>query len=202
MNWIERMYELNGRDLYSQNGEGLYLEYLAWHLPIGNKVLVDIGAGDGFYLSSTKHLAQFGWQRNIRDRITGEDLTLDTIEKYISPMELLSIDIDGNDYWILDKILSHHQPPIVITEFNSAFDDARTIKYNPDHAWDGTDYFGFSFKAGEKLADKHGYKVIFQIANMNMIMVRTDLIKVSVPPVTYVNDSPFEKSNRTDWVHV
>jgi hypothetical protein len=202
MNWIERMYELKGKDLYSQNGEGLYLEYVWHHIGNGAKVLCDLGAGDGFYLSNTKHLSHAGWIRNIRDRIIGDDLTLQNLERYIKPMQLISIDIDGNDYWILDKILSGHKPLVIIAEFNPAFTDSRTIKYNPDHVWAGDDYYGFSFDAGVRIADKHGYKVIFQIADMNMIMVREDLIKVPIPPVTFKKSDYFKKSERTDWVFI
>ncbi len=203
MNWIERMYELKGKDLYSQNGEGLYLEYVAFHVGGSGKLLADIGAGDGFYLSNTKHLANFGWQRNTLDKITNTILTVENIDRYIKPIDLISIDIDGNDYWIIDRILSKAQPRIIIAEFNAAHTDSRTIKYNPDHVWAGDDYYGFSFDAGVKLAEKHGYKVIFQIADMNMIMVREDLIKgLSIPPVTFKQNNFFKQSNRPDWVFI
>lgn len=201
MNWIERMYELKGKDLYSQNGEGLYLEYVAFHIG-GGKLLADIGAGDGFYLSNTKHLGNLGWERNTLDKITNDILTIENIDRYIRPMDLISIDIDGNDYWIVDRILTRTQPRIIIAEFNAAFLDSRTIKYDPSFVWAGDEYFGFSFYAGVKLAEKHGYKVIFQIANMNMIMVREDLIKVSIPPVTFKQTTAFKPSNRTDWVMI
>lgn len=55
--------------------------------------------------------------------------------------------------------------------------------------------------AGEKLAELHGYKVIFQIADMNMIMVRADLIEgLEIPPVTYKQNDYFKLSDREDWI--
>lgn len=206
MNWIERMYELKGRDLYSQNGEGLYLEYVCFNVLGRNGTFVDIGGGDGFYLSNTKHLKNLGWSGFTLDKENGDCVTVENVMDELGFMrDIISIDIDGNDYWIIDKILKYDAlcPHVIIAEFNASYTDSRTIKYNPDHVWAGDDYYGFSFNAGVKLAEKHGYKVIFQIANMNMIMVREDLIKgLTIPPVTFKQTESFEKSNRTDWVFV
>jgi len=101
--------------------------------------------------------------------------------------------------------LSEHPftPFVIIAEFNPAFTDSRTIKYNPDHVWAGDDYYGFSFLAGVKLSEKHGYKVIFQIADMNMIMVREDLIEgLHIPEVRFQQNDFFNKSERTDWIMI
>lgn len=202
MNWIERMYELKGKDLYSQNSEGLYLEYVYHSVPYKyiRPSIYDIGCGDQFHLSNSRHLRHLGWiaiQRDIDDKITQDN----ALDKDFRPA-IISIDIDGNDYWILDKQLPFYQPLIVIAEFNAAFSDSRTIKYNPDHVWDGTDYYGFSFEAGKKLFEKHGYKVIFNVANMNMIAVREDLINVHIPTVTYEVTQFFEKSVDREWVMI
>lgn len=209
MNWIERMYEIKGKDPYSQNGEGIYLEYVAYSiardLPLTPKI-ADIGAGDGFHLSNSRYLHHIGWDRECFDKITGENINLGTVSAHLfphGPYHVISIDIDGNDYWILESILKkEYKEPIFIAEFNAAFSDSRTIKYNPDHVWDGTDYYGFSFEAGKKLFEKHGYKVIFNVANMNMIAVREDLIKVTIPTVTYQVTQFFEKSVDREWVMV
>lgn len=207
MNWIERMYEIKGKDLYSQNGEGLLLEYILMNftengITCSNR-FVDIGAGDKFVLSNVRHLVNFGYRGLFLERSLGDTVTTENILGYIDgiwPIDLLSVDIDGNDYWILEKVFSDYKPKIVIAEFNPAFTDSRTIAYNPNHEWDGTDYYGFSFEAGKKLAEKHGYEIIFNVANMNLIMVRKDLIgDLYVPPVTYEQVKFFKESNRTDW---
>ena len=203
MNWIERMYELKGKDLYSQNGEGIYLEYVYHCIPykFTRPSIYDIGCGDQFHLSNSRHLSlNCGWfalKRDIENKVTADN----ALDKDFHPA-VISIDIDGNDYWILDKQLPFYQPPIVIAEFNPAFSDSRTIKYNPNHVWDGTDYYGFSFEAGKKLFENHGYKVIFNVANMNMIAVRADLINVEIPPVTYQVTEFFEKSVDREWVMI
>jgi len=207
MNWIERMYELKGKDPYSQNGEGIYLEYISHHIGINEGFFFDIGSGDEFHLSNTRHLRNLGWKGVGADLINGYRVTTDNIRNIINIYliaPLLSIDIDGNDYWIIDAALQDgsFNPKVIIAEFNAAFSDSRTIKYNPDHVWDGTDYYGFSFEAGKKLFEKHGYKVIFNVANMNMIAVREDLIKVAIPTVTYEVTQFFEKSVDREWVFI
>lgn len=209
MNWIERMYELKGKDLYSQNGEGLYLEYIFEQIPITlNRegfLIADIGGGDGIYLSNSRHLYNLGWSIRVFDKEQGDLITKENVveslfnEKY----DCISIDIDGNDYWIIDEFLTSYSPSVILCEFNASYTDSRTIKYNPDHVWAGDSYYGFTFEAGVKLAEKHGYKVIFQIADMNMIMVRADLIEgLHIPPVTYKQSTFFELSKREDWVWI
>lgn len=204
MNWIERMYELKGRDLYSQNGEGLYLEYID-NMILQNKrpIMFDIGSGDGFTLSNSRHLRKHGYKVAYFEKENGFDVTLENLPFMADGPLIISIDIDGNDYWILDKLMERDLPCVVIAEFNASYTDSRTIAYNPTHEWAGDSYYGFTFDAGVKLAEKHGYKVIFQISDMNMIMVRKDLIEgLYVPPVTFKKSEYFKMSERTDWVFI
>lgn len=209
MNWIERLYQIKGKDLYSQNGEGLILEYMMKALL--NKInsdklrIVDIGGGDGFYLSNSRHLENIGWDVIVLDLEKDINVNVENC-LYLMPdngIDIISIDIDGNDFWILDRLLIQRRPNIIVAEFNAAYTDSRTIAYNPNHIWAGDSYYGFSFEAGKKLAQKHGYKVIFQLADMNLFMVRADLIDgVTFPEVTFKQNNFFKLSERTDWVTI
>lgn len=204
MNWIERLPEIKGKDLYSQNGEGLILEYID-NMILENQrhIMFDIGSGDGFILSNSRHIRKHGYKVAYFEKENGFNVTLENLPFMADGPVVVSIDIDGNDYWILDKLMERDLPCVVIAEFNPAFTDSRTIAYSPTHEWAGDDYYGFSFEAGEKLAEKHGYKVIWQIADMNMIMVRKDLIEgLYVPPVTFKQSNFFKKSERTDWIFI
>lgn len=209
MNWIERLYELKEKDPYSQNGEGIYLEYILSNLEIKDGLAIDIGGGDGFNLSNTRYLLHTFLIDKclIIDKENGHFITVDNaieLMDYPIHFDLLSIDIDGNDYWIIKEILEHQNPAVIIAEFNAAYGDSRTIKYNPNHVWQGDSYYGFSFHAGVKLAEANGYKVIFQNNDMNMYMVREDLIKVPIPPVTFKQSNYFKPSEHpdSDWVFV
>lgn len=203
MNWIERLPEIKGKDAYSQNGESIILEYIAERVGLRRPIMFDIGSGDGFILSNSKHFRLLGYKVAYFEKENGSAITLENCINSIDHPFIVSIDIDGYDYWILDKMLPHYKPEIVIAEFNAMYTDSRTIAYNPDHVWAGDSYYGFTFEAGKKLAENHGYKVIFQVADMNMIMVRADLIEgLHIPEVTYKQNDFFKLSNRTEWVFV
>lgn len=84
---------------------------------------------------------------------------------YRGRIGLLSIDIDGNDYWIWDKI-SVVDPVIVVMEYNSVFgpDRAVTVPYDPKfyrlNAHYSGLYFGCSLKALEIVARRKGYALV------------------------------------------
>lgn len=207
MNWIERLYHVRGQDAYSQNCEGILLEYIFHVIGEDTRTFIDIGGGDGFYLSNTRHLKNIGWAGMVLDRENSMEVDCQNIVSYIEAIfdnpDLISIDTDGNDYWLLQTILEHDfRPRVIIAEFNAMYTDSRTIAYNPKHVWEGDSYYGFTFEAGQKLAERFGYVVIGQVADMNMIMVRKDLVKVPIPSVTYKQNDFFHRSSRQDWIFV
>jgi len=92
---------------------------------------------------------------------------------------LLSIDIDGNDYWVWEKLTI--DPVIVIVEYNSVFGPARavTVPYDPKfqrtQAHFSNLYWGCSLKALSHLADKKGYALVgSNSAGNNAFFVRKD----------------------------
>ena len=109
---------------------------------------------------------------NINDIIAGAD--------YRGKIGLLSIDIDGNDYWIWDKI-SVIDPIIVVAEYNSLFGAKRavTVPYDPkfsrlDAHYSGL-YFGCSLKALEILGARKGYALVgSNLAGNNCFFVKRD----------------------------
>lgn len=81
--------------------------------------------------------------------------------------DFFSIDIDGNDYYILKELLELGlEPKVICVEYNSAYgpDKALTIVYNDDFQLDNTYqsqlYYGASIKAWINLLERHGYKFI------------------------------------------
>ena len=85
------------------------------------------------------------------------------LAKYSVPREfdLLSIDIDSNDYYVW-KALEGYSPRIVVIEYNASFPptESKTIKYDPNFVWDGTNYYGASLLALKKLGQSKGYILI------------------------------------------
>jgi hypothetical protein len=94
---------------------------------------------------------------------------------------LLSIDIDGNDYWVW-KAITCVNPQVVAIEYNAVFgpDRALTIPYDPaftrqaaHHSWL---YFGASLRALCRLAEVKGYAFVgCTSAGNNAYFVRRDL---------------------------
>jgi hypothetical protein len=100
---------------------------------------------------------------------------------------LLSIDIDGNDYWIWEAIDTVN-PVLVVIEYNSVFgrDHAVSIPYDPNfnrtRAHYSNLYWGCSLKALCGLAERKGYAFVgSNSAGNNAHFVRKD--KVGVIPV-------------------
>jgi hypothetical protein len=85
-----------------------------------------------------------------------------SVNRFAGKVGILSIDIDGNDYWIWECI-NVVEPDIVIVEYNSILgcDRAVTIPYDPtfnrSKAHYSNLYWGCSLKALYLLAKRKGY---------------------------------------------
>lgn len=118
---------------------------------------------------------------------------------------LLSIDIDGNDYWIWDS-LTVVSPRIVVCEYNSLWgaDQAVTTPYDPSfirtRAHYSNLYYGASIAALTQLAGKKGYSLVgSNKAGNNVFFVRNDLLadmKVVTPKDAWVQSQFREARNR------
>jgi hypothetical protein len=92
--------------------------------------------------------------------------------------DLLSIDIDRNDYWVWQAI-RHHSPRVVVIEYNSIFPPSVewVVDNEPELIWDGTSHFGASLKALENLGRNKGYSLVgCNLAGVNAFFVRSDLL--------------------------
>jgi len=93
---------------------------------------------------------------------------------------LLSIDIDGNDYWVWERI-SVVNPVIVIVEWNSVFgsDYAVSVPYDPAFQRANAHYsclfWGASISAFAHLAERKGYALLgSNTVGNNLFFVRKD----------------------------
>lgn len=98
--------------------------------------------------------------------------------------DLLVIDIDGNDYWVWERILCTYQPRVTVIEYNARWRPPRewVMPYAPDHRWRGTAYFGASLSSLAKLGARFGSVLVGCSSNgVNAYFVRADLVGSHFP---------------------
>jgi len=181
------------RKEYSQNGEDGIIKAIFTMIGITNKYFVEFGVEDGIECN-TRYLSKHkGWKGILMDgghddpslNLHREFITAENIEelfrKYDVPKEfdLLSIDIDGNDYWVW-KAITHFSPRVVIMEYNACipYTPLVSIPYDPAFQWDKTDYYGASLSAFVQLGKDKGYTLVGTDPNgVNAFFVRDDQIQ-------------------------
>jgi len=139
--------------------------------------------GSKAYMDSVKHQDLY-WRYDLtainawidRDNINN----LFEGANFVGDIGILSIDIDGNDYWVWERIEAVN-PVIVVVEWNSVFGDdfAITIPYDPsfqrEKAHYSCLYWGASIRAFEYLAKRKGYALVCSnSAGNNLFFVRND----------------------------
>lgn len=182
----------------SQGAEDAKLDRLFRLIGTTNRVAVEFGARDGVSLSNTHRLRQLGWTCYLWDvapasRIVAkEHLTRENVNavftKHQVPasIDLLSIDIDGNDYWVW-QALTVCVPRVVVVEYNAAFGpgEAVVMPYRADHVWDKTTYFGASAAALAKLGRIKGYSLVDVERDTNLFFVRDEALLPPAAPGRY-----------------
>lgn len=201
----------HGRKMFSQNDEdGIIIEIFR-RIGTTNKTFVEFGCGDGIENNTYALLFQEwnglwidGSPKNIRKIRNGlpqtiaarqlavleSFITRDNINELISThikareIDLLSVDIDGNDYFVWDAITCT-SPRVLIMEYNAKFaPPARyCMDYDPHHMWDYTDHGGVSLKFIEEKAAEKGYALVgCSLSGANAFFVRNDLLADQFEP--------------------
>jgi hypothetical protein len=77
-------------------------------------------------------------------------------------LKVISLDLDGNDYFLVKEILKDHTPDLFIVEYNALFPPPVRfcIDYDPEHRWNGDDYFGCSLQTYCDLFEDRGYFLV------------------------------------------
>ena len=88
-----------------------------------------------------------------------------------------AIDLDGNDYWVLSKILEKYKPRVIVAEANVRFEpyESMVMKYNPEWVWNGGDWYGASPYAFKKLVNSHNYTIV-RISEDDMFIIHNDYL--------------------------
>ncbi|MDQ3682115.1 MAG: hypothetical protein M3352_03465 [Bacteroidota bacterium] len=93
--------------------------------------------------------------------------------------DLLSIDIDRNDYHVWNAI-HNYKPRVVVIEYNATFrpGDRFIVPYDAAASWDGSSHFGASLQSYYELGLEKEYKLVACThAGVNAFFVREDLVK-------------------------
>ena len=204
---------------YSQNGEDGVLLYVFSTVGVTNRCFVEFGVGDGRECNTANLVLNFGWngvlidsdERNVSaaryyyQKMLGPEsanikvvqclVTMENINKVLldsginGEIDLLSIDIDGNDYWVW-KAITAIDPRVVVIEYNASlgFEKSITVKYNSNfdrfEAHPSGFYHGASLAALTKLANYKGYVLAGCESNgVNAFFVRKDVAREKLTEV-------------------
>lgn len=205
MGGVETLHEFQ---CFSQWGEDGIIQWLINNIDISRKVFIEFGTQD-YKESNTRFLLMHdnwsgliidGDRRNI-EKVKNEDIywryNLKAISKFVTAeninrifeenglqreIGLLSVDIDGNDYWVW-KAINIVQPDIVICEYNHRFgmERAVSVPYDPNFVRQEKHYsciyYGASIRALTLLAGAKGYSLVAGNSNGNNVFyVKNELL--------------------------
>jgi hypothetical protein len=223
---------------HSQNGEDGILLYLFSLLGATTRRVVEICAGSGIECNAANLLINHGWHGLLVDGdpaqiaigqqfyaqcrttwlrppslvaswVTAENVNALVREQgFTGDLDLLSLDIDGNDYWIW-RALDCIAPRVVVLEFNTAFGPHKsvTLPYQPEFRLDYNDRpyrCGASLAAFVKLGRQKGYRLVgVQSLGFNAFFVRDglgeDVLPERTPQECYALTGPLGEWRPT-WV--
>ena len=199
--------------VFSQWGEDGIIQFLVRHVAAPRKLFVEFGVesyveantrflltnddwsglvmdGSADHIRSIRKSAIY-WQHNLKAVeafVTRENINTLLAENGVTGgIGLLSIDIDGNDYWVWHAI-DAVSPAILVLEYNARFgpDEAVTVPYDPGFvrakAHYSHIYYGASLRALTQLSKTKGYALVgCNTAGNNAFYVREDLRPEALP---------------------
>lgn len=194
----------HGFKVYSQHDEDGIIQEIFRRIGTTSRTFVEFGVETGVECNTVKLLIE-GWRglwieanapacRSINALFEGflKEKRLALAQSFVTAeningliknggfggdIDLLSIDIDFNDYWIW-KAIDAANPRVVVIEYNAGLRPPMsvTVPYQPNRAGDGTNFFGASLEAFVRLGRTKGYSVVgCNISGSNAFFVRDDL---------------------------
>jgi len=176
---------------YSQFEEDGILLYIFSMIPPINRTCVEICAGNGRECNTANLIINHGWwghlfdgsEQNVKDgeaffsqnkdtflyppRLSKAWITAENVNDQIAesgargPIDLLSLDIDGMDYWVW-KAITVIEPQVVVCETHNPIppDRALTVPYDSAFIFESENYRGASLAAMCKVGREKGYRLI------------------------------------------
>ncbi|MFW6047128.1 MAG: FkbM family methyltransferase [Candidatus Woesearchaeota archaeon] len=213
----------SGFGVYSQTDEDglLYIFSIIGH---GSRKAVEIGAGNGIKNNTANLVINHGWDalmidgndkslekgrqfysKNSKTRIwppkmVSAHVTAENINNIISEnnyegkIDLLSLDIDGMDYWIL-KAINVIEPRVIVVEYQDILGPERSwcVPYDSNflakHEPNGdVNYGGASLKAFNKLLTKRDYRLVgTNIYGFNAFFIKNSEGDKALPEIEIEN---------------
>ena len=181
------------KKVYSQNGEDGVIHKIFEIIGTSTKDFVEFGVEGGEECNTRFLREKMGWKGLMMDgnsynpfiNLQNEFITAENInslfQKYQVPydFDLLSIDIDYNDFYVWNAIDENYKPRVVVVEYNASHlpNEDKIVLYNPSTMWDGTNYCGASILALFKLGRKKGYSLVYvENRGVNLFFIRDDII--------------------------
>lgn len=205
------MTQINLKDFewrwWSQHGEDGVLIKIFEEISIQHKRFVEIGAH--FHEANCLRLMHHGkWSGVFFDlfhefpplgfykyRVTAENINplfeqLHSQADFPLNFGLLSIDVDGVDFYLWNALDPKWQPSVVIMECNPQWGlEDKIVVYDPNFRWDGSVYAGASALALYNLAQERRYSLVhIETSGVNMFFIRNDLL----PPDAFQNVNDLE----------
>jgi len=196
------------KNIHSQFGEDGVIEHLMNLAGIKQGYFVEFGAWDGKHLSNCAKLAEEGWQGcfiegdrtrflDLKSNYGAEGERIVILNEYVmaegssslsnilkrnkvpSDFSVLSIDIDGNDYYVWESLVDF-EPKLCVVEFNPTI-PAQVVYVQQK----GSDVnFGNSLSALWKLALNKGYELVAVTDLNGFFMPREFCQKMGIPTYT------------------
>ena len=140
-------YEFNSLNLIKNNWEGTLIDFNKEECLILNNLL------KSFFPKNKVKIKNF--------KITKDNINNIVYENDTDLIDFFSLDVDGNDYWIL-KALNLSRINVVCCEYNHWLGKnvKKTIPYNDEHKFQDDGYYGASLRAINDLLDNKGFDLI------------------------------------------
>ena len=203
------------KNITSQNGEDGILAEIFRRIGITSKTCIEFGAWDGIHLSNTWHLwHDQGWTAlliegepsrytSLRDSLAAYP-TVTALHAFIGlegsskldhilnraqwpgpQFDLLSIDIDGDDYSVWDS-LEEFRPRVVVIEYNPSIPPEADMVQAPG------EYFGASASALVRLGHRKRYRLSALTATNCIFVADEDFARLAIPEVSLARE--FDRS--------
>ena len=234
--WLPGMRDVGFRKYSQFEEDGILLYIFSLISPI-NRTCVEICAGSGRECNTANLIINHGWwghlfdgnEKNVKagktffsqnkdtslhpPRFSKAWITAENVNDQIAqsgatgPIDLLSLDIDGMDYWVW-KAITVIEPQVVVCETHNPIppDKALTVPYDPGFVFESEDYRGASLAAMCKLGREKGYRLVgTHRFGFNAFFIKNGVGEDLFPKVdvaSCVQDPYSEVARRERWPQV